>query len=254
MKTTAIVKKSESLIKDNSAAILTGVGVVGTVGTAVLTGRATFKAAQVIFEAEQEISFEMVELDTKTKVKMVAPLYIPPVLVGTGTIAAIIMANHVSSKRAAALAVAYGLGEKRFQEYREKVEEKLGVSKSKTIRDNVAQDRVAANPEGQNIVIISSGDVLCYDMYSGRYFQSSMEKIRKAENTINAEILNHQIASLSSFYEEVGLEPAGFSDEIGFNSENLLELHITTTKDPQDRPCLAIDFNLTPKPDYTRNY
>ena len=42
------VSKLKYLLNENSTTILTAVGVVGTVGTAYLTGRATFKAAEII--------------------------------------------------------------------------------------------------------------------------------------------------------------------------------------------------------------
>ena len=44
------VSKLKYLLNENSTTILTAAGVVGTVGTAVLTGRATFKAAELIRE------------------------------------------------------------------------------------------------------------------------------------------------------------------------------------------------------------
>ena len=52
----SLVPKLKFLLNENSTTILTGIGVTGTVGTAYLTGRATFKAAHVIAELEtQEI-------------------------------------------------------------------------------------------------------------------------------------------------------------------------------------------------------
>jgi hypothetical protein len=42
------IHKAKFLLNDHSTTILSAVGVAGTVGTAVLTGRASFKAADVI--------------------------------------------------------------------------------------------------------------------------------------------------------------------------------------------------------------
>ncbi len=68
-----LVKKSEKPITDNSPAILTAIGVTGTLTTAYLTGKATFKAAEIL-QAEFE---EYRPCTTKEKAQFVWKLYIP---------------------------------------------------------------------------------------------------------------------------------------------------------------------------------
>ena len=58
----SIFKNSQKFFSDNATGILTGVGVVGTVATAVLTSRASFKAAELIGEKKDE---EAAMLDLK---------------------------------------------------------------------------------------------------------------------------------------------------------------------------------------------
>ena len=45
-------RKTQRVVSDNAASILTGIGVVGTVATGVLTAKASFKAAAIIRERE----------------------------------------------------------------------------------------------------------------------------------------------------------------------------------------------------------
>jgi hypothetical protein len=264
MNLSIIQQKAGQFLTDNASSILTAVGVAGTVATGVLTAKATFKAAELIQEIEtlrddhrneNGLDDENYPMTKTEKVKLVWPQYIPPVLVATATIGSIVAANMMSAKRAAALAAAYGLSERNLREYKDKVTEKLGVGKEKALRDEIAQDRVTENPP-KEVIIITNGDVLCYDMLTGRYFQSTVENIKKAENRINQELFNHQYASLSMFYEEIGLQPTNFTDEVGWNTfqTGALEVRFSTTTSPDDRPCIAIDFNNPPKPDYTQLY
>lgn len=243
-----VFKRVQAFAVENSPALLTGVGVIGTVTTAILTGRASFKAAEII-ERNQPMEGVDSPLTKNEKIKLVWTEFIPPVGVCGMTIASIIFAHRINSKQAAAMAAAYGLSEKTFSDYKEKVEEKLGVNKEQAIRDELAQDRVTANPPSQTI-IVGSGDVLCLDVLTSRYFMGNMEKIKKAENEINAEILACDGASLSRFYDEIGLDPTPYSDTVGWDLDNRCELQISTVMSADERPCLSVDFARWPKPDY----
>jgi hypothetical protein len=249
----------------NSAALLTAGGVVGTVATAVLAGRAGFKAAEIVSEAEikkmQEVAADPhtrdvddvskieIGLSKTEKLLVVWPQFIPPVIVGTATIASIVMANRVSAQKAAALAAAYGLAERNFGEYKEKVAEKLTGPKQQQVDDEIAQDRVNQTDGYQNIVMVE-GEVLCFDEPTARYFRSTMENIKSAVNATNAEILHHDHASAGFFYEELGLPGTSWTDEVGWNTDQLLDIKYSTVMSPDGRPCIAIDFKVLPKADY----
>jgi hypothetical protein len=175
--------------------------------------------------------------------------------VGATTITSILLANQIASKKIAALAVASGISERAFQEYKAKVVEKLGETKDLAVRDQVAQDRVDKHPIGtREIILAGTGEVLCFDMLTGRYFQSTIEDIKKAENKVNYDIFHHMYASLSSFYQEVGLPPTGYSDTVGWNSNTLLEVQFSTTLSTDQRPCVAVNFATLPVVDYERLY
>ena len=83
-----------------------------------------------------------------------------------------------------------------------------------------------------------------------------MENIKKAENRINWELMNHQYASLSMFFEEIDLPPTNFSDEVGWNQiqDERLEIQFSTTTTPDSKPCIVVDYNVAPHPDYTQLY
>lgn len=261
-----LLQKAKFLINDHSTTILTAAGVTGTLATAYLTGRATFKAARIIEENQilfdsQEVngsaiavpSKEIRELTSTAKVKLIWHLYIPPVGIGALTITSIIMANKVSSKQIAALTVASGISERAFKEYKEKVVEKLGDRQDRDIRDEIAQDRVTNTPVNlREVMVIGAGEVLCFDMSSGRYFQSTVEDIKRAENRVNHELINFMSASLTLFYDEIGLTPTTHSDSVGWNMNNKLDVVLSTTLSPDNRPCIAVDFRQQPSSDYIK--
>lgn len=251
-----MLKAAEKLVADNSPAILTGIGVTGLVTTAYLSGRASFKAAYIIDEA---ITSNARKEDVKTwgvplkkKFELTWRLYIPAASVGLSSCAAIIGANRIGTRRAAAVAAAYSVTEKAYQEYKEKVAEKLGESKEREIRDEIQQDRMVRNPASQSVIITGPGEVLCYDKFTDRYFNASMETLKKAQNDLNHRIINHQYASLNDFYDKLGLGRVTMGEEMGWNADQLMELSFTTTMSDDERPCIAIDFAIAPTRHYFR--
>ena len=254
----SLKQSAQALLSDNASAIMTAGGVIGTVGTAVLTGRASYKTG-VVWANRPEPDPEMevqIEFTRKDLARAVWPEFVPPVILGSATIASIIMANRISAKQAAALAAAYGISERSFQEYREKTLERLGIKQEQKLRDDIAQDRVSSNPSSE-VVVLATGEVLCYDMLTGRYFRSTMEEIKRAENVINKELLDYQQVRLSRFFEEVGLPATAYTDDVGWNQmngESTVTVQVSTTMSPDEKPCLAIDFSRPPRPDYTKLY
>jgi hypothetical protein len=258
---TGLAEKAKFLLNDNSHAILTGVGVAGSVTTAYLSGRASFKAAQLIAQEREHALASQAsnsnghqDLTTWSKVGLVWRLYLIPVGTGVATVVSIVAANRVAARKIAALAVATGISERALQEYKEKVVDRLGDREHKKMRDEIAQERVLRNPhDTRQVVIAGTGDVLCYDMLTGRYFISSAEKIRRAENRINHELNHSMYASLSEFYENVGLPPTTYTDLVGWHGNESLEVQISTVMSDDEKPCLAIDFTPPPNSEYRRS-
>jgi hypothetical protein len=251
---TNLIKHSQKFIFDNSPAILTALGVVGTVSTAVLAGRAAVRATDVLREAEQEAELmDEPPLSARDKVELTWDIWAPTVASGVLTVSATISSNYISTKRATAIATAYAIAERAFDEYRGKVTEKVGSKKEQGIRDDLAQDRLTNNPVSQaKVHATGRGEVLCYDTYTGRYFYSDMEELRRAENHVNHTVLNNYYASLTDLYSYIGLDRTKFSDDIGWNSDRLLELEFSTMLADDGRPCIVIDFRTDPVRYYDR--
>lgn len=254
-----IAKRTEKFLADNSPVVLTAIAVTGTLTTAYLTGVATFKAADLILVEEDRQYRETVDeprivLDRKEMFLLVWKEYIPAAGVGIITVACIVGANRIGTRRAAAMAAAYSISEKAFTEYKEKVVEKLGDNKERVIRDEIAQDQVTNNPATGREVLIGRGDILCFDTYTARYFLSSMEEVKKAQNDTNYEILHNNYCSLGEFYNRLGLPGTSFSEEVGWNSDHLLEVIFSTVLADDGQPCLSLRFTVEPIRGYYKSF
>lgn len=247
-KMSTLVKNAGKLASDNSPAILTAISVAGVVSTTVLAVKATPEAMRDIWDAESE----MTDLLTpKDKVKLCWKHYVPALTMGAMTIACIISANTISTKRNAALMSLYTFTEKSLHEYQEKVKETFGENKEQKVRDDIAQDRVNADPvSSKQVIITGNGDVLCYDTLSGRYFENNIESIRQAVNSLNQLILMDGYASQNEFHHLIGLPPTKLGEELGWTLDNLLEIDFSSVLSEDKRPCLSINYNIQPKTNY----
>ena len=238
------VKNFGGVISRNSPAILTGLGCAGVLTTAILTGRATLRASEILkIEAPDE------QLSSEEIIKLTWKVFIPPVLVGASSIACIIGANTINTHRNAAIAALYSLSETAFREYKEKVVEEIGRNKELKVRDSIAQDRVTTNPVGDRTIIFTgNGEVLCYDALCDRYFKSSAEKIRQQVLELNEDLRNDMWLDLNDLYYAIGLPSTKLGNQVGFDiDKGYIQVDYTGTLTPEGQPCLSIDMTVYPK-------
>lgn len=235
-----IWRKTQKKVADNSPSLLAGLGVTGTLSTAYLVGKATVSAVQVL-EHKHQVTAQDLPL-RKEDIKTVWKLYIPAVASGALTIACIVGGNRIGARRAAAAYSLLTVSERAFDEYRDKVVETIGEKKEQAVRDDIARDRMVRD-SSQGIVVIGSGSVLCYEMHTGRYFNSDMETLRAARNTINEQMFNENAATLDDFYDLVGLPGTSHSSQSGWVVEKQMQLQFSTVMSDDNRPCIAFAYN-----------
>jgi len=253
-----LLQRSQRVLADNAPTILTAVGVAGTLTTAYLTGKATIKATRILIEDEYDRQTiirnggDVPELSTMDYYRKVWKLYLPPAICVTFTCKAIVMAQKVNSRRLAAFAAAYVVQQDKFNEYKDKVTDSFGKTKEQKIRDDIARDQVKRNPPiSENVIRTGFGKVLCHEAYTGRYFEGSMEAIRKAENDINAQILSGDgSATISDFYNYLKLPHTTVCDEFGWNTDNRLEIAFSSVICEDEPymgiPCISFDYLPSP--------
>lgn len=245
-----LIKTIHSGLAKHSPAILTALGITGMIGTTVLAVKATPKALDLIENKKEELDKD--KLTVVETVKATWKCYVPAAITCATSAACLIGASSVHTKRNAALATAYKLSESALIEYRDKVVETIGEKKEQSVRDAIAKDHVEKNPVTNNEVIITDkGYTLCYDELSGRYFYSDIEKIKKAANELNRQMLNDMYVSVNELYYELGLEGTKLGEQMGWNVDRgLIDLKFSATVSADDRPCIVLDYRVPPMYDY----
>ena len=250
---TRVFQNAKKTVSKHSPEILTGLGIAGMVTATVLAVKATPKAIELIEEKKSEEGMD--ELKPLEVVQATWKCYVPAATTAVVSAACLIGSNSVSARRSAALATAYKLSENALAEFHEKVVEEVGEKKEKAIREKVEAAKVEKHPVSSSEVhVTSKGKTLCFDGWSGRYFESSVEEIRRAENTINNQML-HDItgyASLNEFYDEIGLPHTEVGDMIGWKATYLVKVHIGATVADDGTPCLTIIHENRPIYEYDR--
>lgn len=241
---------------DRAPHILTYLAAAGVVTTTVLAVKATPGAMHAIDYRRDELWQESgftdpgdYEISRRDTVKAAWKFYMPAAIFGTATIACIIGANTVSSRRQAALVAGYSVVQKSYQEYQEKVREEIGPKKDEEIRAEINQRRVNEN-NGHEVLIEESGKSMCFDTFSNRYFYSTKEEIQKAVNDVNLMVINSMYASMNDFYKGVGLGQISMGEEYGWTNDVSMDIYFTAILTTDDRPVLAIDYYNAPIRDY----
>lgn len=246
----AVAKSVKHELQKRAPEILMGIGIVGMISTTVLAVQSTPKALKLIEAKKRETGKD--KLTIGETIKTTYKCYIPTVLVGAASTACLVGASRISIKRSAALATAYKLAETAHREYKEKVIETIGEKKEEVVRDKVAKAKLEKNPVNQsNVIITNTGNTLCYDATSGRYFRTNTTKIEKAVNEINRRMVYDMYVSLNDFYELIGIPCIKMGDDLGWNlDQGIVEYQPSTQLSEDNEPCLVIDFNIAPKYDY----
>jgi hypothetical protein len=233
-------------IKANSSSILSSAASVGTLGTAYLAAKASFKAANVIRDhEEQHAPSAFPRQRTWDRTKLVWKLYVPSAISAASTVGCIAGAHRVGVKKAVAAQAALAVTERAYSQYRDKVVEELGTRKDQAIRDKVVTEQVEAKPPpSPDVLVAGTGEVLCCELFTMRYFTCDVEKLRQAVNTLNAALLVEDQQTFDDFYYLVGLRPTKVSSQLGWRSDRLLELIFSTTlTDDGRRPCITFEYN-----------
>lgn len=254
-----VAKNMQHTLGKYSPQILTGIGIAGMITTVVLAVKATPKALELIEDKKEELDAgKLTVVDT---VKTAWKPYVPAVVTGVLSTVCIIGGNAVGTRRTAALAAAYKISETALHEYKDAVVETIGEEKSKEVKEKVAQNKLDKNPVVEKqIIVTNKGTFLCYDSLSGRYFQSDIETIRKAQNDINDYLFSEDYASLNMFYDFLGLEHTRLGAELGWKIDSgtlQIEFDSTLASDKSQgiapgTPCLVLDYNVAPKYEFDK--
>lgn len=233
-----------------SPEILTGIGITGMATTTVLAVRATPKALAILEEKYPNEKPRAIPV-----IKATWKCYLPAAITGVTSVACIIGASSVHTRRNAALATVYQISQTALTEYKDKVKEVIGEKKEQVVRDELAKDKVASNPVSNAPIIATGiGGTLCLDYYSGRYFYSDIDKIKIAVAELNRTMVLDDYISLNTLYIDLGLDPVPIGEEVGWTvSDGKIELDFSAQiADDGKTPCIVVSFYNAPRYNYSR--
>ena len=222
----------------NLPSVLSGAAIAGIVATVWTTYKAAPEVNSALDGAKwdkadkvnanrgngvEEISADDVTLNAWETFKAVAPYVWKPAACVAFSATCVIAANVLNVQRLTMLAGAYKLSEKKLHEYEEKAKELLGEKKATELHDEVVKEMRDKPYDETTVIKTGKGDALFFDAFSGRYFRSSVEAIRTAENGVNqliaeAGILDrhNKFVEVNHFYDTLGLDDIKFGNDFGW--------------------------------------
>ena len=237
------VRPALTLLSRNAPHILTGVAVAGVVGTSVAAYRAAMPVRDRLHDLPDEATLQ-------DKVCATWKLYIPAAVLGAATISCIVAANVISTRRRAALAAAYSLAAEAVTHYREDLRNLTGEAtleeSDQLLARKQRKDEVYQGPAKETF-IVGDGKFLCYDTYSGRYFDSTLEEIKKC---VNFDLIQGNPVSLNDFYSLVGLDQNAMGDQLGWTIHSKCEIDYMGLLTPDGKPTVGIRFKEEPTSDW----
>lgn len=262
----SLVARAGKSLKQASPTILSVLGAVGVVTTVIMAVRATPKALERIEDAKETKNLKNGE--DLTRMETIAACwqcYIPSTATGIATIGCILGANILNRRQQAALASAYALLNRTYQDYRKSVKNVFGEEGHKRVLDDMAVERVSENHtiytqgafESTTLdFCVPEEEHLFYDIYSDRQFASTIGKVLQAEYHLNRIFALNGSVSLNDLYNYLGLEPVKDGDDIGWWVDDNDEIYwvdfdhsVTFIDDGPERPqveCLLIEFAKPP--------
>lgn len=234
-----------------------GFSIAGYFTSSVLTVFATKKAIDKIEEVEKE---KGEPLTTGEKVKETWTYYIPAATTAIISTAALITSVVVKDKRFnkkyEALAAAYAMSESTIDILEKKTAEVVGEKKMQEIKDGVAHEQVKATPyDPNNVYFTGTGNTLCYDPLSGRYFRSDANFLGSVKNNLNDVMRANNSVSLNKLYWELNIPSIELGEYLGWNvRDGWLKLDPSSDLTSVGEPVLVMKFDRPPTWDYDNEY
>lgn len=227
-----------------SPQILTGLGLAGFITTVIFAVEVTPNAYNDI-KAEEYRRVSDGDNTPVTKRDILGltwRYYAPATVMGITSAAMIIGGQYMQYKRLVAMTAAYTVVADQANRYYDKMKEIVGKTKADDGKVEVAQDIVddIPNKSFERAESIDGGDTYFVDELSGRVFKSEMEKIKKAVNEFNYQLLNEMYCSVNDLYNCIGLERTIMGDVVGWNvDKGMLDMKYDTVM-RNDKPCIVI--------------
>lgn len=246
-KAASFVKKTGFQLRQYSPEILVVAGVIGTVVSAVMAGKATTKVNDILEQHKEDVEKihtvakdEYTESDMKKNLTIVyaqtalkfAKLYGPAVLLGSLSITGILTSNNILRKRNIAIATAYAALDKSFKGYRERLTERYGETVDRELKYGIKAQKIEETVVDENgktkktktiVPVVENEKNSVY----ARFFDETnpnWEKnpdynlmfLRAQENYANQRLRADGYLFLNDVYESLGIPKCSIGQVVGW--------------------------------------
>lgn len=250
MSVTSILGNVQKTIIKYSPDILAVIAGIGVIGTGILVYDGTVKAQKDMKELKEK-NPECTNVD---KAVVYAKDFWPAAAMAVTTEMCIFGSNHINKQRIATLAGAYILSETNLREYKDKVEEIVGTKKAQTIQDSMLHDHITQNPRTDSNTCMRpmphpEETTWWWDDLSKRWFQSSINDIRRAELEANRMLVSEGVVTLNDVYSILGLDETLLAEPYVWRTSRddgheILIILGSDLREDEDIICGTINFNL----------
>jgi hypothetical protein len=242
------MNKAQLFLKAHSPSILTIVGSIGVVSTAILAIKGTPKAMKLIEEAKKTKDEDLTILET---IEVAWKPYIPAAISCISTIFCIAGANYLNIKKQKNLMSAYILLDNAFKEYRNRIVNEYGEEVDKQFNDDIIHKQL------ENIDNDIYAETLFFEFNSMRFFEANIHKVLEAECKAKMQFEQCGLLALNDYYAYLGITPSPYGEALGWSKFQMqTEEHTDQLEFEYERVimsnglvCYNIITNVTPTMD-----
>lgn len=223
-------------LKAHAGWVLTALGSAGLVGTVILTAKETPEVEECIQEGEinsvekwcKETGYDVYTmgvieefpdeayLTTWEKIKIAFPIYLPAILMGTGTLACFWGSQIFNARKQTALIAAYGTLAMQFDQYREAIKAEYGEEADKKAFEQSKKEVKVLQQEIDLLKKENGPYLYTFASLPGVIFETKPGQLFNALMHYNHNAMNFDCVDLAMLYQFVGLPEGSYNkDEAG---------------------------------------
>lgn len=242
-------KAIKKIIKNPTFFTVLGIGSMGM--SCIVACKSVPKYKLVI----DDIKIDKGVITTKDIITTGTKTYLPAIILFVAGAACVLNANWIYKSNLASVAAALSVTETRLHDTTKKIAEKFGDNAVDDVEVARRQQKIEDNPPTEDKIYSTkdSGDQLCFDLLSGRYFYSTINKIDKAVNRINDMCMRDSVGgdfvTLNDFYDELGLPHIELGDRMGWNYsfDGMIDVRHIPRLNEDGVPIITLDFLVKPE-------
>lgn len=188
-------------LKRSSPMILTCMGALGVVATAVMAVKATPKALYLLENERGDRLKDDKNLSKRDIVRVTWKCYVPSALSALATITCIFSAHTISEHQQKAITGAYLLLDQSFKRYKDQVKNTFGEDAELKMRAKSVANKSCSmiDPDSERQIF--------YEEHYDRFFERTKTEVINAEYQMNQLLLDKGYADLNDFYGFLEVEP-----------------------------------------------